>query len=1361
MPLEDELVGESSQIVALRDKIRRLLVFPPDAQRVPPLLLEGETGTGKGLLAHVIHRASPRRDGPFVDVNCAAIPETMLEAEMFGYERGAFTDARRAKQGLFQAAHHGTIFLDEVGLLTEALQAKLLKVLEERSVRRLGSTRNEPVDTWIIAATNEDLRKAIRERRFREDLYHRLAVVSVAVPPLRERERDVLILAEHFLARACTDYGLPRRTLAADAKTALLAYRWPGNVRELSNVIERAVLLSDAATLTAGMLGLPSETAPTTTAPSAETSAGARREPTRSAQEDSELEALLAALRETDGNVSRAAARLGLTRNTIRYRMEKYGLRAGATHDAPARPPARPAPDRPTAASDAPAAAAPPPALEWERRRVTFLRAAIDASDAGAAPRLIEEFVEKIRTFGGHVEEVSPTGLVAAFGLEPVEDAPRRAAHAAMAMQRLVARAGDGTIAPPVTIAIHVADTTMTRRGDLVEIDPEGRRDAAQVLDSLLAGTGDGIVVSPIAKPFLERRFELTPIGAGSTGSYRLVGADALRLRSTVRAARFVGRQHDLELLEGRLAAAMSGQGQVIGITGDAGIGKSRLLLEFRQRLDPDRVTCLEGQCVSYATETPYLPIRDLVRASCGIAEADTADVVAEKVSRTLADLDLAPAENTSSILHLLGAEPAEAPGESGPIAIKTRRIELVRQICVRMSRRTALVILVEDLHWVDRASGDCLAALGDAISGARVLLVATYRPGYRPPWIERSYATQIALQRLTREDSATIIEAISGPSPVAGDVVDTILAKADGNPFFLEELTRAVRDHGPGSATLHVPDTIEEVLRARVDRLTPEERHLLQSAAVIGKDVSPVLLRTVAGLPDDRFDTGIRRLQGAEFLYEVVGGAEPQYSFKHALTREVAYGLLPGHQRGPLHARILAAIETLAGGRLEEYVEQLAYHARSGEQWERAAGYLRRAGLRAFAHSANHEAVVWFEQALDAIAHLPDTETRLGEAVDLQFDLRNALTLLGEHERALAHLRNVQILARQLGDQRRLGRALAFEANSLFLLGQNGEAIEVGARARAVAEALGDVALRTTADMYVGRAHLHLGAFAEAIDIFAAIVAALTGPLQRDHLGSPALPSVFARAHLVEALSAVGRFAEAQRFLEESTALAETGNHPHTLFWAHRAVGLHHLERGEIEPAARALERAHALSRTRDMPTYVPRISSELGLAWALAGRVADALPMLTGAVAAARTRKQAATYAKALLLLGHVYVFAERFNEAADAAQQALELFRWQRERGNEASALKLLGDIDAARTPPDLAAAGEHYESARRLAAELGMRPLTARCHLGLGRVFRDRGDRARAVQAFQTAGAHFSEMGMRADLGVSEAELRAIV
>jgi len=335
-------------------------------------LIVGETGTGKGLLARTIHDAGPRAAGAFVAINCAAIPETLLEAELFGFEQGAFTDARHAKAGLFQTAHRGTLFLDEIGLLPESLQAKLLTVLEDRAVRRLGSTRTEPVDVWIITASSEDLRAGARRRGFREELYHRLAVVTLRLPPLRERGQDILTLAEHFLARTCTEYGLAPKTLAEDARAALVAYRWPGNVREVANVMERVALLVDRPLVTADKLELaiprnqrasrPADHETTLCDAPIGTSLG-------QTVEEVERRHILEALRETRWNISRAANRLGVTRNILRYRLQKYGLRSPAGTAEPTTP------AEPMSLTVDSTTALKPVTVQWEHRHVALLRA--------------------------------------------------------------------------------------------------------------------------------------------------------------------------------------------------------------------------------------------------------------------------------------------------------------------------------------------------------------------------------------------------------------------------------------------------------------------------------------------------------------------------------------------------------------------------------------------------------------------------------------------------------------------------------------------------------------------------------------------------------------------------------------------------------------------------------------------------------------------------------------------------------------------------------------------------------------------------------------------------------------------------
>src|SRR5262245_10621951 len=312
-----ELLGVSAKLIELRKRVERVL----SGRRLPPVLIQGETGTGKGLLARAMHRASERASASFVDVNCAAIPEHLLEAEMFGFERGAFTDARHAKPGLFQVAHRGTIFLDEIGLLSIGFQAKLLKALEDKSVRRLGATRAEPADAWVICATNEDLATAVSERRFRADLYHRVGVVTLVMPPLRERKGDILLLAKHFAERARADYGLGPVTITGDAEAVLTSYRWPGNVRELSNVIERAVVLADSQTLTAAHLDMSPDPTRRAPAPVAEPSTPV---PTGAATAREHLERVLA---RTGWNITRAAAVLGIARNTMKSRMARLGLR--------------------------------------------------------------------------------------------------------------------------------------------------------------------------------------------------------------------------------------------------------------------------------------------------------------------------------------------------------------------------------------------------------------------------------------------------------------------------------------------------------------------------------------------------------------------------------------------------------------------------------------------------------------------------------------------------------------------------------------------------------------------------------------------------------------------------------------------------------------------------------------------------------------------------------------------------------------------------------------------------------------------------------------------------------------------------
>ena len=770
-----DLIGESPSIVAVRDQFARVVGRGGAGSRLPPVLLQGETGTGKGLIARALHAAGARRDGPFVDVNCAAIPETLLEAEMFGVERGAFTGADRARPGLFQTAHRGTLFLDEIGLVAGPLQGKLLKAIEDRSVRRLGRTASEPVDVWIVAATSENLDEAMRAERFRRDLYHRLAVVTLRLPPLRERGTDVLLLAEYFLARVCADYHLPGKTFADDAVRALQAHQWPGNVRELMNVVERAALLSDATSLTAEMMRLGEGT--TAGAAPAE-SAG--RGALRGALEDAERSRVVAALEQTSWNLSQAAALLQVPRNTLRYRMERLGLRP-------------PPPSRRAAAPAVAATAAPASTAGVDHRRLSWLRAALVGAEANAGPldtsRALDMIADKVHGFGGEIHALHRTCVTAVFGLEPVEDAPRRTALAALAVRNAAERARRERAWPwAVEIGIHVQDAALKPTGTGFAVEADSAQAAHVVLDRLLAtASPDAVLVSEAAATFLERRFDLTPAppagdnapsaAPGREAAYRLSGPERAGFGLAGRVTTFAGRQQELALLQARLASAVGGRGNVVALVAEAGMGKSRLLFELRQQLDAREVTYLEGRCYSYGSAIPYFPMLDIVRQICRVTEADGPAAIESKVRATVAWLGDTAREAGPYLVQLLGGNAEAELRGVNPASLKARTFGAIRQVTLAASARRPCVVVVEDLHWIDKTSDELLAALVESVPAAALLLVATYRPGYQPSWLARSYATQVALAPLSSDESRTVLGAALATAAIAPGVADVIVA--------------------------------------------------------------------------------------------------------------------------------------------------------------------------------------------------------------------------------------------------------------------------------------------------------------------------------------------------------------------------------------------------------------------------------------------------------------------------------------------------------------------------------------------------------------------------------------------------------
>jgi tetratricopeptide (TPR) repeat protein len=595
------------------------------------------------------------------------------------------------------------------------------------------------------------------------------------------------------------------------------------------------------------------------------------------------------------------------------------------------------------------------------------------------------------------------------------------------------------------------------------------------------------------------------------------------------------------------------------------------------------------------------------------------------------------------------------------------------------------------------------------------------------------------------------------------------LIAHTQGNPFFLEESVRTLVETqvlvGEWGAyrlaqalpSIQVPATVQAVLAARIDRLPPAEKALLQTAAVIGTEVPLALLQAVTDAPEAALPLSLTHLQAAEFLYETRLFPEVAYTFTHALTQQVAYEMLLQEQRRARHTRIVAALEALAGDRLAEQVERLAHHALRGELWDKALAYGRQAGEKALARSAPREAARSFEQALSALAHLPERRDTREQAVDLRLALRLALRPFEDTGRMERYLREAEALVAALDDPGRLGRVLRSRASGAYFTGAYDQAIAASERVLALATAGGDVVQQALAHYSLGLAYHARGDYPRAMTLYGQTVAALEGKRRYERFGALFSPAVLARADLAAVHAEVGTFEEGRTVGDDGIRIAEAIDSPASLMQASWGRGVVSLAQGDLRGALLPLERAVRLCQEMDLPVYFAYFAEALGAAYTLAGRVAEAVPLLTRAVERTRVLDVRVQEARCHLALGEAQLRAGRPEEAHALAEQALALARARHEQGHQAYALRLLGEIADRREPPERDQAEQYYRQALALTHELGMRPLQAHGHLGLGTLCAKTDRAAQARVELSAAVALYRSMEMTFWLPRAEAAL----
>jgi len=805
-------------------------------------------------------------------------------------------------------------------------------------------------------------------------------------------------------------------------------------------------------------------------------------------------------------------------------------------------------------------------------------------------------------------------GIMALFGAPLAhEDHAVRGCYAALRMQESVKRYAEGVrriegIPIHIRVGLNSGEVVVRSIGSDLKMDytAVGQTTHLAARMEQMAMPGSILMAADtlsLTEGFVQVK-SLGPVNVKGLNElvevYEITGAGPVRSRLQAAAARgltrFVGRNAEFETLCQALDRARASHGQVMALVGEPGVGKSRLFWEFTHSRRTVDWLILESGSVSYGKATAYLPVIDLLKAYFNIEERDDVRKIREKVTGKLLTLDKSLEPTQPAFLTLLDVPIEDQQWQLlDPPQRRQRTLDAVKWLVLRESQVQPLVVVIEDLHWTDSETQALLESLIESLPTARLLLLVNYRPEYQHGWGSKTYYTQLRIDPLPPESADELLQALLGDDASLRTLKQLLIARTDGNPFFLEESVRTlaemnvlVGERGHHRLTrpiegAQIPATVQAVLAARIDRLSPDEKRLLQSAAVVGKDVPFALLQAIADQSEEELRRGLTRLQAAEFLYEISLFPDLEYTFKHALTHEVAYGSVLQERRRELHARIVEAIERLYPDRLAEQIERIAHHSSRAELWEKAVEYFHQAGAKSAARSANREAIACFEQALDALKHLPESRRTLERAINIRVDLGPALTATSSFSapKVEENYTRARELCERFGETPQLFPVLWGLARMHDSRGE----LRVG---RGLGEQLFSLAQRAQDPALLLEAHHELWA-----NLFARgeLVSAHSHMEQGIALYDPQKhrhhafrygghdPGVCGRYQAAEALWFLGYPDQARRRSQDSLTLARELSHAHTMSVALYWAAWFHQVRGETQALQTRIEEGMALA--------------------------------------------------------------------------------------------------------------------------------------------------------------------------------------
>lgn len=825
---------------------------------------------------------------------------------------------------------------------------------------------------------------------------------------------------------------------------------------------------------------------------------------------------------------------------------------------------------------------------------------------------------------------------------------------------------------------------------------------------------------------------------------------------------RFVGRRREMAALTTAWDETHGSQGRVVMVNGEPGVGKSRLFWEFMHAPRMEGVPIYEASSVSFENANAYGPLINMVRQYFGIQPQDDDRHVRELVSGKLITLDEGLTLYRPAIFDLLGLEADDAKWLSlDPLVRRQRTIEAIGSIVKQEASVQPFCLVFEDLHWTDAETEAVLDSLVAAAADTPVLLLLNHRPEYVNRWNDKNYVSTLSIGPLPDESVEALLDSLLGRSDKLWTLKEHLIDITDGNPFFLEETVQMLRelkiiDGRPGMVELsrpitdiEVPASVQSTLAARMDRLHPDTKELLHYAAVSGKTAQQAVLAKAIDLSDTELLAGLDKLQAAEFLFRTDSGPKAEYSFKHALTHQVAYHTLPKSRRQEIHTHLLRAMEQVFAYSLTEHFEQLAHHAMEGEQWEEAARYGFLAGRKAYDRSANADAVNHLEKALQVSVHLPKTEDLMRLELDVRFLLRQALLNLGHTEQIGKLLEDTKPLLDALDDRARAGKFEAFRSNYFHLVNDQPKALEHGELAMAHAEAGRDRTLAVEVSYRNAQAHYQMGNFRKAIAYCEHGLELLGTMHELDRLGIAAIPAVICRTWLCHSFCELGDLDQALASAERAVEIADKSDHPLSIVFSRWASGHVNLRRRAYGQALVECQRGLEVCDFWKLRGWLPRLASSVGILHAMAGRFDGAMEVLQDAIRLTIETGYAVDEPLLRNRLAKALMLAGALDEAKIEANAALKLSRDCKAMGQYASNLRLLGEIELRSFEPNLARASGHVGEALKIARSLSMRPLMIACLETIASLSVAGGQPDAAIAAEQQAASLSREIGLRTD------------